>query len=63
MLGAGRPFGSGHTDSLTHLRTDALTLIFLYLYTIGPKGAIIDIIAQTLYEEVLAFRRVESKFS
>ena len=30
-------------------RTDALTLIFLYLYTIGPKGAIISsfLMAQT----------------
>ena len=37
MLGAGRPFGSGHTS---YSLTDALTLIFLYLYTIGPKGAI-----------------------
>ena len=38
MLGAGRPFGSGLT--YLHLTQDALTLIFLYLYTIGPKGAI-----------------------
>ena len=27
------------TSHIVHLTQDALTLIFLYLYTIGPKGA------------------------
>ena len=41
MLGAGRPFGRDwHLTSDISLTQDALTLIFLYLYTIGPKGAL-----------------------
>ena len=32
----------GTSYSLTYSLTDALTLIFLYLYTIGPKGATIS---------------------